>query len=110
MSLETKVGFFVILVAVILFILGTRLEEGEVKEGYTLTVRFDSVDGLEENAPVRIAGVKVGQVESITLEEGRAVLKLRIAQGTSIPVDSMPSRRMIPVVSGFVKAPAMEAL
>jgi len=93
MSLETKVGFFVILVAVLLFILGTRLEEGEVKEGYTLSVRFDSVDGLEENAPVRIAGVKVGQVESITLEEGRAVLKLRIAEGTSIPVDSRAEMR-----------------
>jgi phospholipid/cholesterol/gamma-HCH transport system substrate-binding protein len=88
MALETKVGFFVILVAVLLFILSTRLEEGEVKEGYTLTVRFNSVDGLEAKAPVRIAGVKVGQVESITLDEGRAVLRLRISSGTSIPVDS----------------------
>jgi phospholipid/cholesterol/gamma-HCH transport system substrate-binding protein len=93
MSLETKVGFFVILVAVILFILGTRLEEGEVKEGYTITVRFDSVDGLEPKAPVRIAGVKVGQVESISLEEGRAVLRLRIAEGTSIPIDSRAELR-----------------
>ena len=88
MGLETKVGFFVILVAAVLFVLSTRLEQGEVKEGYTLTVRFKTVDGLEEKAPVRIAGVKVGQVESITLDEGQAVLKLRVSKGVSIPVDS----------------------
>ena len=88
MGLETKVGFFVILVAVVLFVLSTRLEQGEVKEGYTLTVRFKTVDGLEEKAPVRIAGVKVGQVETITLDEGQAVLKLRVSKGVSIPVDS----------------------
>ena len=93
MTLETKVGFFVILVAVLLFLLGTRLEEGKVKHGYTLTVRFDTVDGLEQDAPVRIAGVKVGQVESIALEEGRAVLTLRIAEGVSIPEDSRAELR-----------------
>ncbi|MGD2062915.1 MAG: MlaD family protein [Nitrospirota bacterium] len=93
MAIETKVGFFVILVAVLLFILSTRLEEGEVKEGYTLTVRFKTVDGLEENAPVRIAGVKVGQVESITLDEGRAVLRLLVSKGVSIPVDSRAELR-----------------
>ena len=51
MNLETKVGFFVLLVGVLLFVLSTQLEKGEVKEGYLLRVRFDTVDGLEAKIP-----------------------------------------------------------
>lgn len=93
MNLETKVGFFVLLVGVVLFVLSTQLEKGEVKEGYLLRVRFDTVDGLEEKAPVRVAGVKVGQVERIDLEEGRARLTLRLQPGTEIPGDSRAELR-----------------
>ncbi len=93
MNLETKVGFFVILVGVLLFVLSTQLEKGEVKEGYLLKVRFDTVDGLEEKAPVRIAGVKVGQVERIDLEEGRALLTLRVEPGVQVPGDSRAELR-----------------
>jgi len=92
-NLETKVGFFVILVAALLFVLSTQLEKGEVTEGYQLRVRFDTVDGLEAKAPVRIAGVKVGQVERIDLEEGKARLTLRIESGTHIPGDSRAELR-----------------
>ena len=35
--------------------------------GLELVASFDAVGGLSERAPVRIAGVKVGQVESIVL-------------------------------------------
>ncbi|RMF77271.1 MAG: MCE family protein, partial [Nitrospirae bacterium] len=93
MNLETKVGLFVLLVGVLLFALSTQLEKGEVKEGYVLKVRFDTVDGLEEKAPVRIAGVKVGQVERIDLEEGRALLTLRIEPGVEVPGDSRAELR-----------------
>jgi len=92
-NLETKVGFFVILVGAVLFALSTQLERGEVKEGYTLKVRFETVDGLEEKAPVRIAGVKVGQVERIDLEEGRALLVLRMESGVEVPADSRAELR-----------------
>ncbi len=66
---ETKVGIFVIL-AVVVFIFMT-LGIGALRlgsSGYNpYTVSFDDVSGLSKKADVKIAGVKVGWVESIEL-------------------------------------------
>ena len=37
--------------------------------GLELTARFDQISGLKSRAPVEIAGVRVGQVTSISLDE-----------------------------------------
>jgi phospholipid/cholesterol/gamma-HCH transport system substrate-binding protein len=37
-------------------------------EGYTLHAKFDHVDGLSVGADVRIAGVKIGSIQSIHLD------------------------------------------
>ena len=66
---ETKVGIFVILaVGVFMFM---TLGIGALRlssSGYSpYTVSFDDVSGLSKKAEVKIAGVKVGWVESIEL-------------------------------------------
>jgi phospholipid/cholesterol/gamma-HCH transport system substrate-binding protein len=40
--------------------------------GYRLNIFFDSAGGLSPNAQVRVAGVRVGNVEKVTLEGGKA--------------------------------------
>jgi len=48
------------------------------KEGYTLQAAFDSVAGLDTKSAVRMAGVKIGLVEKVELEDSRAKVTVRI--------------------------------
>jgi phospholipid/cholesterol/gamma-HCH transport system substrate-binding protein len=86
LSAEAKVGLLVLLGSIILlymtFAVG-KYEFGE-KKGYTIEAVFDSVAGLDAQAAVRMAGVKIGAVESVTLEDSRAKLILRINPSVKI--------------------------
>ena len=79
-------GLLVIVGSVILlymtFAVG-KYEFGE-KKGYTLEATFDSVAGIDVQASVRMAGVKIGSVEKVELEDSRAKVTLRIDKGVQI--------------------------
>ncbi len=48
-------------------------------------VKFDSVAGLDKKSPVRVAGVRVGQVEDIELQQdGTALVTLQVDRDTPI--------------------------
>ncbi len=80
LSAEAKVGLLVIIGSMILlymtFAVG-KYEFGE-KKGYILQAAFDSVAGLDTKSAVRMAGVKIGMVEKVELENSRAMVTLRI--------------------------------
>ena len=58
--------------------------------GLTLFAAFDEIGGLKPRAPVVIAGVKVGQVESIRLgDDQRARVELDLDQRLEIPADTL---------------------
>ena len=60
--------------------------------GLLIYAAFDQIGGLKPRAPVVIAGVKVGQIESIALDKnfrGRAALDLR--KDLQLPVDTSAS-------------------
>jgi phospholipid/cholesterol/gamma-HCH transport system substrate-binding protein len=60
--------------------------------GLMLFADFDETGGLKARAPVIIAGVKVGQVESITLNKDyRARLQLSLNASLKLPTDSSAS-------------------
>jgi phospholipid/cholesterol/gamma-HCH transport system substrate-binding protein len=80
LSAEAKVGLLVIVGSAILFSMTFavgKYQFGE-KSGYTLQAAFDSVAGLETKSAVRMAGVKIGLVEKVELEDNRAKVTLRI--------------------------------
>jgi phospholipid/cholesterol/gamma-HCH transport system substrate-binding protein len=53
---------------------------------------FDETGGLKARAPVVISGVKVGQVDSITLNKDyRARLTLSLDESLKLPIDSSAS-------------------
>ncbi|HKE10673.1 MAG TPA: outer membrane lipid asymmetry maintenance protein MlaD [Myxococcota bacterium] len=57
--------------------------------GLVLYADFDQIGGLKSRAPVMIAGVKVGQVGAITLDESmRAHVKLEIDRKLQLPRDT----------------------
>lgn len=80
LSAEAKVGLLVIVGSMVLlymtFAVG-KYQFGE-KAGYTLEAAFDSVAGLDTKSEVRLAGVKIGLVEKVELEDSRAMVTMRI--------------------------------
>jgi phospholipid/cholesterol/gamma-HCH transport system substrate-binding protein len=57
--------------------------------GLVLHATFDQIGGLKQRAPVAVAGVTVGQVREIGLDDSlRARVTLEVDQGLSLPVDS----------------------
>jgi phospholipid/cholesterol/gamma-HCH transport system substrate-binding protein len=73
-SSEMWVGIFVVVGIVLLVLMTLKVEKFQIgKEvGYLLNIYFDSASGLDRNSPVRVAGVRVGNVEKIALEQGKA--------------------------------------
>ncbi|RPH57491.1 MCE family protein, partial [bacterium] len=93
MSSLIKVGIFATICLVLLGLLIWQIEDWNpfAEEGQTLDAAFDSVAGLDEKASVRVAGVRVGQVDGLGLgPDGRSAQvtirldrPLALTQGTT---------------------------
>ena len=57
-------------------------------EGIELKASFQSVSGLKAGSPIEIAGVPVGKVKSIALNQGLALVTLAINRGVEAIVTS----------------------
>lgn len=91
---ELGTGLFIFLGFAALLFLATQttdLEEYGSVEGYRVTARFDDVAGLKVRSPVTMAGVNVGRVESIEVDNLQldAIVSMRInSRFNRIPDDS----------------------
>ncbi|ANF82604.1 mammalian cell entry protein [Acinetobacter sp. NCu2D-2] len=68
---ELAVGIFVILFGIAIFFLAMRvsgLVGTNMKDSYQMTAVFENINGIKPRAKVAMSGVKVGQVDSITLD------------------------------------------
>ena len=62
--------------------------------GFELVAIFDDIGGLSQRSPVKISGVKVGQVAEIGLDEDlRARVSLDLTPGLELPIDSSAAIR-----------------
>src|SRR4051812_30468594 len=67
MKVEIKVGLLA--VAAIILVIGFAVVMGLVSpfsDSYRLNVMFNYAGGLEEGSPVRVMGIKVGKIRSIS--------------------------------------------
>lgn len=60
---------------------------------YTLFAEFDNVAGLKYGAPVEIAGVPIGEVTKITLNDSIAVVTMRIDKEIQFRSDDIAAIR-----------------
>jgi phospholipid/cholesterol/gamma-HCH transport system substrate-binding protein len=91
---EILVGAFIAAGFVALFFLAMRvsnLSAASGGDGYALLARFDNVGSLKVRAPVNMAGVRLGRVESIRFDRDtyQAIVTLRIDSAyDSLPTDT----------------------
>ncbi len=94
-SVEMAVGIFVIIGILCVGYLTIKLGKMELMGDnyYSLFAKFDSVAGLKPGSNVEIAGVQIGQVESISLEPVMQVAKveLKIENGIELNDDVIAS-------------------
>jgi phospholipid/cholesterol/gamma-HCH transport system substrate-binding protein len=86
---EIRVGFFALLALAAAVYYSMATSDNPFKQtGYTLHARFDTAEGLAEGSAVEMAGVSIGAVRDVRVEEGRAVLDLSMSPDHQLPVDS----------------------
>ncbi|WP_188793159.1 outer membrane lipid asymmetry maintenance protein MlaD [Dyella nitratireducens] len=93
-SYAVGTGLFIVLGFAALAYLATQttsVVNSHQGASYTVDAQFANVGQLKERAPVKVAGVRVGQVESITLEAGKDVADVKLSidkKFNQIPTDS----------------------
>lgn len=94
-AIETAVGVFVLIGLICLGYLTIKLGKMELlgDNFYYLQARFQNATGVKKGAQVEIAGVPVGQVDSITLDRQKqmALIKMKIQKGIQVTDDVIAS-------------------
>lgn len=89
--IETVLGGVVLLVALLFLVFAYNSSDLRPVKGYTVTARFNAVDGLTVGSDVRIGGVKIGSVvaQSIDPDTYRAVVTLSVSPEVRLPSDTV---------------------
>jgi phospholipid/cholesterol/gamma-HCH transport system substrate-binding protein len=88
--LETIVGAFVLVGAVILFYKAYDKSNVKTTSGYKLNASFESVEGVVEGSDVLIGGIKIGVVDKLSIDPKtyRANASVIIEDKITLPTDS----------------------
>ncbi len=93
---ELKVGIFIMIGIAFLFIIVFSIGDiNLIKRGYHVKIDFSFLDGVGGSAPVRLAGVGVGQIEGLKVyydekeKRTRAQLNVWIKEGVKIEKDAI---------------------
>ncbi|MDH5674569.1 MAG: outer membrane lipid asymmetry maintenance protein MlaD [Myxococcales bacterium] len=90
---EVAVGFFVMLGVLALGYLSVSIGGATLwpTNRYRISARFASVGDLSAGAVVKLAGVAVGDVESIAIDRYAAKVSMRIDRSLLLPADTIAS-------------------
>lgn len=94
-GVEISVGIFIIAgllcLAYISIYLGKVNFLGKGNNTYEITAVFSSVAGLQEDTDIKIAGVNIGKVTNIILDNYQAVVTMRIRNNIKLQDDCIAS-------------------
>ncbi|MGA2411044.1 MAG: outer membrane lipid asymmetry maintenance protein MlaD [Candidatus Binataceae bacterium] len=87
------VGIFAVAGILALAFLSMRLGRVDLfsPAGYTLYANFNNISGLKTGDQVEIAGVTVGKVSAISLDQDRAHVGMALHQGIEVDSDAIAS-------------------
>ncbi len=90
MNSESKVGFFVFLGLVMLFLLATQVGsfKNMSKEGYHIYADMDNVSGLDINSKIKANGIDIGYIEDLKIEGSKVRTHMFIYKDMKVPSNS----------------------
>ncbi|MBU0995149.1 MAG: ABC transporter substrate-binding protein [Proteobacteria bacterium] len=91
-AMETVVGGFVVIGIICLGYMTISLGKADIfrDDEFRLFARFTSVSGLRTGSPVEIYGIDAGSVESLSIDENKAmaVVEMKLKKGMTVYDDS----------------------
>jgi len=93
---DLAVGLFVLVGLLALGYLSLQVGGLEFSQGERIALKatFDDIGGLSSRAPVKVAGVKIGEVSGIELDDDlRAIVHLQIDAEVGLSIDSSAAIR-----------------
>ncbi len=106
-SIEISVGIFVLLGLICVGYLTIKLGKMELvgDNNYPVYAKFQSVSGLKKGSHVEIAGVKIGTIDSISLDkDNKAIVKMKIEKGLVLTDDVIASVKTAGIIGDkFIK-------
>jgi phospholipid/cholesterol/gamma-HCH transport system substrate-binding protein len=88
-SLETKLGYFVVLVVFAAWIIMETLGGMEILHGgYRVNALFNTAQDLKTGDNVKMAGVEIGRVENIALADGKVKVTMKLHSDAVVKTDS----------------------
>ncbi|MDQ7048414.1 MAG: outer membrane lipid asymmetry maintenance protein MlaD [Enterobacterales bacterium] len=107
-SLELIVGLFIVFGTASILYLSVAVSGLSIFEadGYHLKAKFENSSGLKKGAVVEIAGVKIGQVESINLDTDtqESLVWIKVQTNVEIQDDAVASIRTAGIIGDkFIK-------
>jgi len=92
-KLEMVVGVFVLVGLLCLGYLSIKLGKLDLVGGdiYEVEAQFNSASGLKSGSAIEIAGVEVGRVRGIMLNQDRAIVKLAVNNNVKLYTDTIAS-------------------
>jgi phospholipid/cholesterol/gamma-HCH transport system substrate-binding protein len=99
-GLELGVGLFLLVGLLCLGYLSFKLGDIHLwgTSDYVVYAKFSNVAGLKEKATVTMAGVPIGLVKSIRLEDGQALLTLNIHKNVQLEDDVIASIKTMGII------------
>jgi phospholipid/cholesterol/gamma-HCH transport system substrate-binding protein len=90
--LEAVIGAAVLVVAAMFLYFAYMTKDEDISDGYVLIARFDDVGGLSVGSDIKLNGIKVGVIKSLTIDENyQARVELLLKDEIRIPNDSSAS-------------------
>ncbi|MCH9023561.1 MAG: MCE family protein [Planctomycetes bacterium] len=87
---EIKVGLFIFIACMLLAVIIFSISDFYTGQPhYDLRVRFNFAGGVQEGAPVRLAGVDVGEVRSIRLFRDEATQRIKAELGITLSKEAV---------------------
>ncbi len=102
--IETVLGGFVLLGAVIFLIFSYGKGDAGTVSGYKISANFAKIGGLKAGDPVQISGVKIGQIASVDLDPKTYLAKvtMEIDNAVKVPDDSAATISSQSLLGGMV--------